>query len=160
MKFTDIQEAKNNFAEVSQNPDATAEEKTQALADYMEAVQKDAENRILEEAQTFASDNNVLQSRGQNVLTSEERKFFNQVIDEGGFTDKSILPETTQERVFEDVVKDHPLLQALGIQNLGAATEFIFSDPELAYAWGPLFGEIDGKLNAVAAPKFWIVAFA
>ncbi len=148
MKFNDVLEAKSNFAEVSQNPEATAEEKTQALADYMEAVQKDAENRILEEAQTFSSDNNVLQSRGQNVLTSEERKFFNQVINEGGFTDKSILPETTQERVFEDVVKDHPLLSALGIQNLGAVTEFIFSDPELAYAWGPLFGEIDGKLNA------------
>ncbi|MDY0396783.1 phage major capsid protein [Virgibacillus halophilus] len=147
MKFTDLKEAKNNFATVSQDPEATGEEKTQALADYMEAVQKDAENRILEEAQTFASDNNVLQSRGQNVLTSDERKFFNAVIDEGGFTDDDILPKTTQERVFEDVVQDHPLLQAIGVQNLGAVTEFIFSDPELAYAWGPLFGEIDGKLN-------------
>src|SRR5699024_10349301 len=148
MKFTDVLEAKNNFAEVSQSAEATAEEKTQALADYMEAVQKDAENRILEEAQTFASDNNVLQSRGQNVLTSEERKFFNAVIEEGGFTDHDILPKTTQERVFEDVVQEHPLLQAIGIQNLGAVTEFIFSDPEFAYAWGPLFGKIDGQLNA------------
>lgn len=147
MKFTDLKEAKNNFATVSQDPEATAEEKTEALSDYMNAVQQDAENRILEEAQTFASDNNVLQSRGQNVLTSDEREFFNAVIDEGGFTDKDILPETTQERVFEDVVKEHPLLNAIGIENLGAVTEFIFSDPELAYAWGPLFGEIDGKLN-------------
>jgi|SRR5699024_8261133 len=147
MEFTDLKEAKNNFATVSQDPEATAEEKTEALSDYMNAVQQGAENRILEEAQTFASDNNVLQSRGQNVLTSDERKFFNAVIDEGGFTDKDILPETTQERVFEDVVKEHPLLNAIGIENLGAVTEFIFSDPELAYAWGPLFGEIDGKLN-------------
>lgn len=147
MKFTDLKSAKDNFIEVSQNPEASAEEKTQALSDYMESVQKDAENRILEEAQTFASDNNVLQSRGQNVLTSDERKFFNEVIDEGGFTDDSILPETTQERVFEDVEKEHPLLKEIGIQNLGAITEFIFSDPEFAYAWGPLFGEIDGKLN-------------
>lgn len=148
MKFTDVLEAKNKFAEVTQNPEASAEEKTQALADYMEAVQKDAENRILEEAQTFASDNNVLQSRGQNVLTSEERKFFNAVIEEGGFTDHDILPVTTQERIFEDVESEHPLLQAIGIQNLGAVTEFIFSDPEFAYAWGPLFGKIDGQLNA------------
>lgn len=148
MKFTDVLEAKNNFAEVSQNADATAEEKTQALADYMETVQKEAENRILEEAQTLASDNNVLQSRGQNVLTSEERKFFNAVIEKGGFTDRDILPVTTQERIFEDVESEHPLLQAIGVQNLGAVTEFIFSDPEFAYAWGPLFGKIDGKLNA------------
>lgn len=148
MKFTDVQDSKEKFVEISQDPEASAEEKTQALSAYMESIQQDAENRILEEAQTFASDNNVLQSRGQNVLTNKERKFFNAVIDEGGFTDDSILPETTQERVFEDVVQDHPLLQAIGIQNLGAVTEFIFSDPEFAYVWGPLFGEIEGKLNA------------
>lgn len=147
MKFTDVLEAKNNFAEVTQNSEATAEEKTQALSDYMEAVQKDAENRILKEAQTFASDNNVLQSRGQNVLTSEERKFFNQVIDEGGFTDKDILPKTTQERIFDEVVQEHPLLQAIGVQNLGPVTEFIYSDPELAFAWKPLFGDIGGRVN-------------
>lgn len=147
MKFTNVEEAKNHFAEVSQNAEATAEEKTQALSDYMEAVQKDAENRILKEAQTFASDNNVLQSRGQNVLTSEERKFFNQVIEDGGFTDEDILPETTQERVFDDIVDEHPLLNAIGIENLGAVTEFIYSDPEGAAVWGPLFGEIKGQLN-------------
>src|SRR5699024_606994 len=95
----------------------------------------------------FASDNNVLQSRGQNVLTSEERKFFNEVIEEGGFTDNDILPETTQERVFDDIVQEHPLLQAIGVQNLGAVTEFIFSDPELAFAWKPLFSDIGGKVN-------------
>lgn len=148
IKFQNVLDAKNAFAKVSQDPEATAEDKTQALADYMEAVQKDAENRILEEAQAFASDNNVLQSRGHNVLTNKERKFFNAVVEKGGFTDEDILPKTTQERVFEDVVKDHPLLAAIGIQNLGAVTEFIFSDPELAYAWGPLFGKIEGKLNA------------
>lgn len=148
IKFTNILEAKNKFAEVSQDAEATAEDKTQALADYMDAVQKDAEDRILGEARTFASDNNVLQSRGQNVLTSEERKFFNEVIVEGGFTDNDILPKTTQERVFDDIVKEHHLLGAIGIENLGAVTEFIFSEPELAYAWGPLFGKIDGQLDA------------
>lgn len=148
IKFTNIEEAKENFAQVSQDAEATAEQKTQALSEYMEAVQKDAENRILEEAQTFASDNNVLQSRGQNVLTSDERKFFNKVIEEGGFTDEDVLPETTQERVFEDIEREHKLLQALNIQNLGAITEFIFSDPEGAAVWGPLFDEIKGQLNS------------
>lgn len=147
MKFTNVMEAKQNFADVSQNAEATAEEKTQALSDYMEAVQKDAENRILEEAQTLASDNNVLQSRGQNVLTSEERKFFNEVIEDGGFKDEDVLPETTQERVFDDITDEHDFLKAIGIENLGAVTEFIYSDPEGAAVWGPLFGEIKGKLN-------------
>lgn len=148
IKFKDVTQSKNEFAKVSQDPKATAEEKTEALSNYMEAIQKDAENRILEEARTFASDNNVLQSRGQNVLTSEERKFFNAVIKEGGFTDEDVLPKTTQERVFQDIVNDHPFLDAVGIENLGAVTEFIFSDPEGAAVWGPLFGEIKGQLNA------------
>lgn len=148
IKFNSVLEAKNNFATVSQDPEATAEDKTEALSNYMEAIQKDAENRILEEARTFANDNNVLQSRGQNVLTSEERKFFNAVIEEGGFTDEDILPKTTQERVFKDIVEEHPFLDAVGIENLGAVTEFIFSDPEGAAVWGPLFAEIKGQLNA------------
>lgn len=146
--FTNVEEAKNNFAKVSQDTNATPEQKTEALQNYMDAVAKDAENKILDQAQTMASDNNVLQSRGQNVLTSEERKFFNKVIEEGGFTDEDILPKTTQERVFEDIEHDHPLLQEIGIQNLGAVTEFIFSDPEGAAVWGPLFDEIKGQLNA------------
>src|SRR5699024_4609797 len=57
-------------------------------------------------------------------------------------------PKTTQERVFEDLVEQHPLLQKLGIRNLGAVTEFIYSDPEGAAVWGPLFGDIQGQLNA------------
>lgn len=148
IKFTNAEEAKNNFAKVSQDTEATGEQKTQALNDYMEALQKETENKLMDQANSMMNDNNVLQSRGQNVLTSDERKFFNAVIEEGGFTDNDILPETTQERVFEDIEKEHKLLQAIGIQNLGAVTEFIFSDPEGAAIWGPLFDEIKGQLNA------------
>lgn len=148
MTFTNVEEAKNNFANVTQDPEATADQKTEALNNYMEALQKETEKNVMDQARTMAGDNNVLQSRGQNVLTSEERKFFNSVIEEGGFTDKDILPKTVQERVFEDIEHEHKLLQAIGIQNLGAVTEFIFSDPEGAAVWGPLFDEIKGQLNA------------
>lgn len=148
MKFNNLKEAKSNFIKVSQNAEATAEQKTEALQSYMESLQKETENSIYAEVEAMRSDDSILQSRGQNVLTSEERRFFNAVIEEGGFTDRDILPVTTQERIFEDVESEHPLLQAIGVQNLGAVTEFIFSDPEFAYAWGPLFGKIDGKLNA------------
>ncbi|PJH69472.1 phage major capsid protein, partial [Salmonella enterica subsp. enterica serovar Typhimurium] len=74
---------------------------------------------------TRMGDNSVLQSRGQNVLTNEEYKFFNAVVEEGGFKEEDTLPKTTQERVFKDITESHPLLQAIGIQNLGGVTEFI-----------------------------------
>ena len=59
-----------------------------------------------------------------------------------------ILPETTQERVFEDLVTEHPLLDAIGLQDLGAVTRFIYSDATKAYAWGDLYGEIKGQVSA------------
>ncbi|MCB5031981.1 phage major capsid protein, partial [Streptococcus mutans] len=53
-----------------------------------------------------------------------------------------------QERVFDDLVKERPILAAIGLQNLGAVTRIITSDPTKAYVWGPLFAEIKGQVNA------------
>jgi Phage capsid family len=103
---------------------------------------------IFNQVHAEMADRSVLQSRGHNALTSEERSFFNAVIEDGGFKDIQTLPVTTQERVFEDLKEEHPLLQQIGIQNFGAVTEFIFSDPDGAAVWGELFGDIQGQLNA------------
>jgi len=145
IKFNKFEEDKLAFAQAMN--EGTEEEQKEALNNMLNSLANDVRSNIMEEVNTQMSDNNVLQARGQNVLTSDERKFFNQVIEQGGFTDEDILPKTTQERVFEDIVSEHPLLQSLGIQNLGAVTEFIYSDPEGAAVWGPLFGEIKGQLN-------------
>ncbi|MFB4471820.1 phage major capsid protein [Oceanobacillus caeni] len=146
IKFNNFEEKKLAFAKATQ--EGTPEEQTEALNGMLNALAKDVQGDIMNQVNTQMSDNNVLQSRGQNVLTSEEMKFFNVVIEEGGFKDTDTLPKTTQERVFEDLVEAHPLLTHLGIQNLGAVTEFIYSDPEGAAVWGDLFGDIQGQLNA------------
>lgn len=147
MTFNTFEEEKQNFAKATQ--EGTPEEQSEALNKMLNALANDVEKDILSQVNTQMADNVALQSRGQNVLTSEETKFFNAVIEEGGFKETDTLPETTQERIFEDIEKDHPLLNAIGIQNLGAVTEFIYSnDPEGAAVWGPLFDEIKGQLNA------------
>ncbi|PGL44166.1 phage major capsid protein, partial [Bacillus thuringiensis] len=64
------------------------------------------------------------------------------------FKSTETLPKTTQERIFDDLVEDHPFLQHIGLENLGAVTEFIYGDPEGAAVWGPLFDGIKGQLNA------------
>lgn len=148
MTFTSFLDAKANFAKVSKDTEASAEQKTEALNEMMNALQKETESNILKQAQSVSGDNSILINRGQNVLTSQERDFFNAVIEEGGFKDVDTLPETTQERVFDDLVQEHPLLSHLNIQNLGAVTEFIYSDPEGMAVWGELFGDIQGQLNA------------
>src|SRR5699024_12653194 len=85
--------------------------------------------------------------RGQNVLCSEVRRFFNDVIVSCGFDDDVILPEKTQEVVFDDLVQEQLLIAEIGLQDLGAVTRFIFSDPDKAYAWGKLFGDIKGQVS-------------
>ncbi|MGP4074126.1 phage major capsid protein [Piscibacillus sp. B03] len=146
IKFNNFEEKKLAFAKATK--EGTEEEQSQALNEMLESLAQDVQSDILNQVNTQMADNAVLQSRGQNVLTSDEYKFFNAVVEEGGFTDKEMLPVTTQERVFEDLRKEHPLLDALGLQNLGAVTEYIFSNPEGAAVWGPLFDGIKGQLNA------------
>ncbi|MGY3717184.1 phage major capsid protein [Sutcliffiella cohnii] len=146
IKFNNFEEKKQLFANATQN--GTPEEQSEALNNMLEALASDVKGDILSQVNTQMADNAVLQSRGQNVLTSEETKFFNAVIADGGFKDTDTLPKTTQERIFEDIKEEHPLLTHLGLQNLGAVTEFIYGDPEGMAVWGPLFGEIKGQLNA------------
>lgn len=126
---------------------ADAEAQAQAWNELQDALVEDLTEKILTQVRNENMDSQILAARGQNVLTSEERRFFNEVIASGGFTDDSILPVTTQERVFEDLVAAHPLLEAIGLQDLGAVTRYIYSDPTKAYAWGNLFGEIKGQVS-------------
>ncbi|OOR67762.1 capsid protein, partial [Bacillus cereus] len=124
--------------------DTKMEDLSAAFDDMFDTLVTDLSEKISAQARIEAQDAQILTSRGQNVLTSEERKFFNAVVQDGGFKDDSILPYTTQERVFEDLVTEHPLLEAIGMQDLGAVTKFIYSDATKAYAWGELFGDIRG----------------
>jgi HK97 family phage major capsid protein len=119
-----------------------------AWNEMQDALANDLTDKITAEVRTHQMDAQILTARGQNVLTSEEMKFFNAAVLDGGFKEDSILPVTTQERVFEDLVAAHPLLEAVGLQDLGAVTRFIKSDPTKAYAWGALFGDIKGQVNA------------
>jgi len=147
-KTEQFAEAKNKLAATLSNAESTEAQQNEALQNYFDVLQSEVSNAVQQQVNNDMTDRSILSSRGQNVLTSDETKFFNAVVIEGGFTEDSILPVTTQERVFEDLVEAHPLLDAIGLQNLGAVTRYITSDPTKAFAWGPLFGEIKGQVNA------------
>ncbi|HFJ9344231.1 TPA: phage major capsid protein [Bacillus mobilis] len=140
--------AKAKLTDALTNAESTEQEQTSAFEGFFDAMQTDVINTVRNQVNDEMLDRSILQQRGQNVLTAAETKFFNAVVQEGGFKDGEILPVTTQERVFEDLVTEHPLLDALGLQDLGAVTKFIYSDATKAYAWGELFGEIRGQVNA------------
>lgn len=137
---------KQAYMDAMKAEDSTPEQLEGAFGEMFTALQTDLTAKITSEARNEVHDAQILTSRGQNVLTSTERKFFNEVAASGGFAEDSILPVTTQERVFDDLVGDHPLLSVIGLKDLGAVTRYIYSDPTKAYAWGALFGEIKGQV--------------
>lgn len=145
-RFKTLNEHLEGFGDKLKN--GTPEEQASMMQEAMNYLASDVRSEIMNDVQKDMIDQQVKMSRGQDVLTNEEREFFNAVIEEGGFKEKDTLPVTTQERVFEDLQEEHPLLGELGIQNMGAVTEFIYGSPEGAAVWGPLFGDIKGKLNA------------
>ncbi|WP_249710634.1 phage major capsid protein [Bacillus cereus] len=146
IKFNNFEEKKLAFAKATK--EGTTEEQSAALNSMIEALATDVRSDILNQVNESMVDRSIMQSRGANVLTSEEMKFFNAVVEEGGFKSTETLPKTTQERIFDDLVEDHLFLQHIGLENLGAVTEFIYGDPEGAAVWGPLFDGIKGQLNA------------
>lgn len=147
-KMKNFKEKKQAYMDLMKAENSTQDELENSFDDMFTALQEDLTEQITNEARNEVHDAQILAARGQNVLTSKERKFFNDVTASGGFDENTILPVTTQERVFEDLLGQHPLLEVIGLQDLGAVTRYIYSDPTKAYAWGKLFGEIKGQVEA------------
>lgn len=165
IKFSKSEEFKNAKTALTQAMSTNDEVKTgEALNSYLDVLQTEVTRAVSDQVNNEMLDRSILQQRGTNVLTSEEMTFFNRVVSDGGFTDDSILPITTQERVFDDLIKEHALINAIGVQDLGPVTRFITADPTKAYAWGPLFGDIAGQVNAAFSEEdmgtFKLTSFA
>lgn len=108
------------------------------------------QNSLIEEAKSFSVENAdaaVLAQRGFKPLTAEERKYYNEVKDKHSF-DGLELPKTVFDRVFEDLRKEHPLLEEIAFVNTTGVSEWILrvDDVEAAW-WGPLCEEIKKKLD-------------
>ncbi|WP_281197381.1 phage major capsid protein [Staphylococcus felis] len=146
-KLKNYQEHKKKFANLVQNG-ASDEKQSKAFGEMLDALSNDLQEEISAEVNNRVVDNGILAKRSQDPLTSEERKFFNEINYEVGYTDEKILPETVVERVFEDLQKNHPLLSKINFQNAGIKTRVIKADPAGQAVWGKIFGEIKGQLDA------------
>lgn len=123
---------------------------------YVEAQTELAEmiqNDLLKEAKaTITADlthENIMIARGLNPLTTEEKKYYNEVITAEGFENiDAVMPRTIFERVFEELRKNRPLLSMIEFQNTTAITEWVTRDRDVENAWwGPLCDAIKKKLE-------------
>lgn len=142
------EEAKLNYAAVVKNEESTPEQVEEAWVNMQDALVNSLTTQITNEVANNTMDQVILSNRGADVMTAEETKFFNVVVSDG-FHDEIVLPYTIEERIYDDLTSDHPLLSVINFRNLGTITlTTITSEYEGAAVWGPIFGDIKGQLNA------------
>lgn len=135
--------------------DGNEETFAQAFTEFTEFIQE----QVMEEAKGIvqAADANILVGRGVRQLTSAENKYYEAVIEamkssnpQQALTDlEVVMPKTVIDAVFEDLVEDHPLLDAINFQNTSGLIEFLVNTNgrELA-TWGTLTATIVKELTS------------
>ncbi len=144
---TDI-EIQNEMKEAIENGDS------EAFVNAQVRMAQGIQDRILREAKAAINedinDETVMAKRGLNPLTSEEKKYYNEVIGAGGFAGvEQLVPPTVFDRVFEELRQNHPLLSEIDFVNTTGVTEWITRNGDVDAAWwGSLTGEITKKLES------------
>ncbi|MEC1778407.1 phage major capsid protein [Schinkia azotoformans] len=141
------------------------EEMAKAFTNFANAIQQN----IIKEAKSIVNedltDRQVLANRGLQVLTKEETTYYNEVISGNGFggTEK-LVPATVIDRVFEDLVHKHELLQYIDFVNVTGITEWITKNGDVPTAfWGKLTSAIseilDEGFQKISTEQYKLSAF-
>ena len=131
------------------------EDFTQAFGEFQTNIQES----VMLEAQSMmqAADSTVLASRGVRQLTSEENKYYEGVIEamrssnpKQALTDLPlVMPITTIDAVFDELIAAHPLLNVINFQNTSGLIEFIVNTNTKQLAtWGILTAAIVTELTS------------
>ena len=115
------------------------------------------------EAVRDTNDAAVLAQRGFRQLTSKEKAWYQKFIDAarstnpkqafttliGSDVEDDLMPETIIEDVYKELEEQHPLLAAIGVQNVGFSTKWVLNDhsKQLA-AWGEINSEISKEITS------------
>ena len=143
----------------------------EALKSFIESVSND----ILAQAKAagaLSQDAAVLAARGLRVLTTEEKSYFNSVIDCAKSEDpakafaglNATLPETEVNAIFDDIAEAHPLLNIVDTQNTAALMKMLINakGPQAA-VWGELNSavtkELEGSVEVVTLTLGKLSAF-
>ncbi|MDR5047291.1 phage major capsid protein [Bacillus cereus] len=134
-----MEDVKDEFKAAIEKNDNEAYAK--AMTKMANVIQTNILNEVTPAVQTeIASNLNnqaVLNSRGLHALTNEERSYYNEVIASGeAFAGvEKLIPATVIDRVFEELVRNRPLLQAIDFINVTGLTEWIMKKGEIPAAW-------------------------
>lgn len=158
MKNNDLvnQESKKfmqKMSEALQNNDA------EAAAKAMQEMQNEICQIIEQEFEQYkgVGDMEVLQSRGLRKLTSNETDWYQKFIRAVKTGAKqevtnltAAMPVTIIDRVIDDMKKNHPLLNAINIQDAAGAIKLVMNGVQMASklgGWGKITGAISEELK-------------
>lgn len=138
---------------------AIAENDTDVFAAAFEELSMNIQENIMAEVDLVRQQNDtaVLASRGTRQLTSEEKNYYEKVIDamrsanpKQALTELDVvMPKTTIDAVFEDLTLEHPLLNAIQFQNTSGLIEMIVNTHGVQLAtWSTLCAEITKELTS------------
>ena len=132
--------------------DGNAEEFVDTIQAYLENLANEVKADY--ESVIASNDSDILSQRGFRSLTSKEEKYYKDLANgmktNSGLTDIE-MPRTIIDRVFEDLEKDHELLQKINFQNVTGITEMIVRNGDVAAAW---WGELTEKVKKELAAAF------
>lgn len=155
------------------NLDAIKEQKADILASLSAAI-KDSDDKgmetaldkygnlisdvIMEQVESTAEsvDSQILSTRGVRMLTSEERDYYNAVIEAGKSSDPKMalanvdktMPITIIESVLGEIPQQHPLLNFIYFQDTTGITKMLLNDQGVQTAkWGDLNTAIDKEIS-------------
>lgn len=126
----------------------TEEEQQSAVSDLFSSIEKNVMESATKQIDTNnhqMNDAQILVDRGvRKALTNDERKYFNAVIDNGGFENlNEVFPETIIEDTMSNLHRNHVLLQYVDIKDTAALAKYIFAKPTKATAfWGDICDDI------------------
>jgi len=131
----------------------------EAFAQSFEQLSDNIQERVMAqvEQQAAAADAGVLAARGVNVLTSQERSYYDKLIEAMKSNNPKqalagaevTMPTTIVDRVFEDLRSEYPLLDVIDFENTSGLAEVVINaSGRPAAAWGALTATIVNELTA------------
>ena len=138
--------------------DALAKNDKDALMDAMQQMMDAHAQQLMADYQDLRqeTDLRILAQRGVRQLTSEERKYYQKVVEAMKSPDpkqaitnlEAVMPTTIIDAVFEDLETNHPLLSRIDFIPTNGLIEMIMNtDTTQMATWGPLCGEITKELQ-------------
>lgn len=120
-----------------------------AMVEFANSIQERILKEAAEVAQNEFNDQRVLAERGVRILTSQETKYYNEVISNEGFAGvEELVPATVINRVFDELEGNHELLSAIDFVNTTGITDWITKNGDVNPAfWGKITDTIKEKLD-------------